>query len=291
MTTDPEPVFFALHVPKCAGSTIEFHMLRHLGAAQVWIPKKRWRKLPPLAPPLYKATSPEHIRTVRFVSGHYLGQSIERLFAGRPIRRSVLLRDPVSFHLSYYNFRMMRYRHQGLNPYSFETHLLSQPDDPMSHFLLSRWLEIPWPRLLTMPPAVKYDLINESLARFWFVADYRQCDALSRQMSTDLGISTQVERANTKEIWQSVVTWRPITREDLTPKQIEMIERRTMIDQRLWQTWRNAGHDVVSVRPLPLPEAAGAAFAAHELKRPYHSAARRMARGWDVVGTPPPSPR
>lgn len=272
------PIFFALHVPKCAGRTIEHHMRRHLGPLGFWSTRRPSKYLPRLFGPAYKRPSNDVQQNVRVVSGHHVGASAERLFPDQPIKKMVLLRDPVSFHLSYYNFRSMRYRRMGLGHYSFNTHLRSQPDDPITHFLLSTWLEKSWPELLFMSAERKYELLNQALSRFWFVGDYQFCDEICRKMSSELGISTEIKRANTKEQWQEQTSWQPLSKDDLTSEQIDHIEQRTVIDRMLWQTWREAKYDTASIRPRPLPAIAGARFATRELTRPYHAATRQILR-------------
>lgn len=280
-TSDPagDCVFLAVHVPKCAGRTIENHMRKHLDRSQVWLTTRRNRKAPNLIKPLYAPPS-SAIDAVRFVSGHYVGVSAERLFQGRAIRRTVLLREPLSFHLSYFNYRMMRYASLGLKGYSFDVHVRSQPEDPIAHFLLSRWLEIPWLTLMRMPAQRKLELLNETLAGFWFVGDISDCDELCGRMSAELGISTQVERSNTKEQWQQKVAWQPLTRTDLTSADIAFVHRRTQLDRVLWETWHTARYRAAEVQPAASSASLTPQFASHELQRVYYSAVRRLSRGW-----------
>src|SRR5690606_3690437 len=120
--------------------------------------------------------------------------------------------------ISYYNFRMMRYLSEGWKAYSFEAHLRSLPCNPISHFLLQKWLEIPWPALMVMSPDRKYELLNGELARFWYVADYKHCDELVALMGHELGISTSPERLNTQEDWLKRVEWQPLTADDLSSR-------------------------------------------------------------------------
>jgi hypothetical protein len=272
--------FIAVHVPKCAGSSVERHMLENLPATAVWMPRKRYRSMPAIKPPFFEPRR-EGTDDVRFVSGHHIGKSVEGYFPDHRILRSVLLREPMSFHLSYYNFRSMRYLGQGLNTYSFDDHLLSQRDDPISHFLLERWLEIPRAKLLSMPAQRKFDIINRAFSDFWFVGDLSHCNELVASMSRELGINSTLISKNTKEDWQQRVTWRMLTREDLTARQIEMVEERTRLDRAIWETWRNAKHNVSSVVPMSLPANAGSGSLLHELQRPYHAIVRRVKRGWN----------
>jgi hypothetical protein len=278
---ETSPVFIALHVPKCAGRTIDNHLRAHLDPHSFWIPRKRLTKVPQFYPPFYSAPTSSDTSAIRAVSGHFIGQSIERLFPGRTLYHSVLLREPFGFHLSYYNYRSMRYLKEGLATYSFDDHIRSQPDDPISHFILERWLEIPRARLLMMSAQHKYDMLNHCLAKFWYVGDLGCCNELLTMISERLGITTRIEASNTKEQWQSMAKWSLLTRDQLTPAQVELVEQRTRLDRALWETWKGARLDAGSVVPVPLPADTGAGLVLHEVQRPYHSLVRRLKRGWN----------
>jgi ribosome modulation factor len=96
----------------------------------------------------------------------------------RPLKRSILLRDPVSHAVSYYNFRMMRYLSEGLNPYSFKLAYAATQRNFVTHYILRNFLELPWSRLACLSDDEKYEIVNAFLATFWFVGDYRVCDEL-----------------------------------------------------------------------------------------------------------------
>ncbi len=76
------------------------------------------------------------------VGGHYLGISIDQLFAGRQIKRSILLRDPASHFVSYYNYRMARYISEGLQPYSLEVAYGATQRNFITHYILKYFLEL-----------------------------------------------------------------------------------------------------------------------------------------------------
>ena len=88
----------------------------------------------------------------------------------------MLLRDPLELQISFYNWQMMDNLGKGLGTYSFDWHLCALPRDFIAHFLLSRWLEIPWRRLMVMTDAQKYEILNRALADFWFVGAPADCD-------------------------------------------------------------------------------------------------------------------
>src|SRR5262245_48355897 len=115
---DAGPIHLIYHVPKCAGCSVHCHLSTHAPTGTYHrVNKRRGPGRFFLPYDLSRMPEPEHLRAI---GGHYIGSSIERVFAGRKIRRSILLRDPVSQFVSHYNFRMMRYLSQGLQPYSLE---------------------------------------------------------------------------------------------------------------------------------------------------------------------------
>jgi hypothetical protein len=134
---------------------------------------------------------------IRVVGGHFLGVSVEPRFKGRELNRTLLLRDPVSHFVSYYNFRMMRYLSQGLNPYSFELAYGATQRNFITHYILRNFLEIPWPWLTRFSDEEKYAVVNAFLASFWYVADYAYCDDLIATLAKKLEISARAPARNT----------------------------------------------------------------------------------------------
>jgi hypothetical protein len=142
------PVYFFLHIPKTAGQTIQYHLAEHSQPGAFWTPPGMLFPLSLLRRFRLPASGPEN--PVRAVAGHDIVRSLERQFPGREIRRVVLLREPLSLQLSLYNYRMMNHLAKGLGTYPFAVHLRAQPRDFIARWLLNRWLEIPWPRLMAM---------------------------------------------------------------------------------------------------------------------------------------------
>jgi hypothetical protein len=184
---------------------------------------------------------------IRVVAGHYLGRSMEARFPDQRIERSILLRDPVSHLISYYNFRMMRYISQGLHPYSFELAYQATQRNFITHYILRNFLELPWLRIASLGDADKYDIVNAFLSTFWYVGDYSLCDDLVSSLGLKLGISCRAIQRNTKNEWKRRVSWTPLSLEDLSADAVARIRQENLLDQRLWETWRQARHNVRSV--------------------------------------------
>lgn len=283
-----EPVLLLPHVPKCAGSTVERHLAAHLGRPGFWSPRRRARALPvELFGRKWDARLPGPAGAVRAVSGHYVGRSVVRLFEGRPVWRAVLLRDPAALLLSWYNYRMMRYRAAGQNPYPFEVELAARPADPMAHFLLERWCELPWWRITRLSTDDKRAMLDEVLGGFDFVADIAGCDALVAEVSRRLGIPETAERRNTAGEWTARVDWTPLRAGDLAPATRARLAERTGLDRWLWERW------ALGREPGGPPRTAS--FLRAELGRPVAELRRRLSRGHRAGGrrgrpTPPASP-
>ena len=272
-------VYFLLHIPRTAGQTIQYHLAEHCAPGTVWVPQR--------SPFPVSLTGHRHRlgglgdpAQVRVIAGHDVGCSLEGRFRGREIRRAVLLRDPLSLQLSLYNYRMMNHLNRGFGTYSFDLHLRALPRDWVAHRLLARWLEIPWPRLMTMSGAEKYRILNRMLAGFWFVGSHADCDRLIAAVAPDLGAPPTARARNTAQQWHKQIYWEPLTAEDLSPAQRQALLSRNPLDTAIWESWRPAGFDTAAVCPRPLEAGAGHGFVAHEMVRPAFLMARwRRRRG------------
>lgn len=265
------PVFLLPHVPKCAGTTVELHLLEQLGPKGFWSPARRARRLPiEMFGRKWDARLPGPADAVRAVSGHYVGRSVERLFPGRATWRGVLLRDPAELLLSWYNYRMMRYRAAGRAPYPFELALASQSVDPVANFLLERWCELPWWRIAGLSAGAKRTMLDGVLGGFDMVADISRADELIAEVSRRLGIPDATTPRNTAETWAAEVGWQPVRLAGLAPETQAELARRTALDRYLWCRW------ALGESTAEPGETAG--FLGAELRRPLAELRRRWAR-------------
>lgn len=274
-------VHVLLHMPRTGGNTIAAHLRAHLKDG-LWMPS-RPSGLGWLGRRRYRLDHVPDFGRVRAITGHYIGRSLERRFAGRPIRRTLLLRDPVGFHVSYYNHRMMFSLSRGGPTCGFEQHLRAQPRDLVAILLLWYWLELPLARMLATGDARKYALLNEALADFWFVGSYEQGDRLLAALAADLAIPPAASRRNTTEEWLKRVAWRPLRREELSPAMCDAILARNPIHDALWHSWRDAGFDTARVTPLPFRPSGTGQLGLRDLARGV-MADRFIAPIWRRVG-------
>ncbi|MGH7115208.1 MAG: hypothetical protein ACREE9_12010 [Stellaceae bacterium] len=271
------PVYFLLHIPKTAGQTLQVHLAGHCAPGMFWQSRRRVRRGGGARP----GDLPDFARA-RVICGHHIGRSLERFFPGRPVRRILLLRDPLELQISLYNWQMMDSLAKGLGTYSFELHLQALPRNFIAHFLLSRWLEIPWPLLMVMADERKYRLLNRMLADFWFVGAHTDCDRLIEAIGPELGVPPLAGSRNTAVELQAQTGWRLVSADALPPAKREAIRAQHRLDHALWENWRAAGFDPAANRPRAFKPDGQNSFLAHEIIRPWFALGRSIERrrGW-----------
>jgi hypothetical protein len=274
-----EPIHFIFHVPKCAGHTMHCHLSKYLPKGTYYHTKKR--KGPSrFFQPRYQLAGMPDAQGLKAIGGHFIGTSLERIFEGRQIKRSILLRDPVSQFVSHYNFRMMRYLSQGWQTYPPDIAYKARQPNFVTHYILRNFLELSWPRLISLSAAEKFAAVNRFLSTFWFVGDYTRCNELIAALSPKLGTPAKAMPQNTSAQWQSRVRWRPLRVEDLTSWMVDQIRQENVLDQLLWETWRDADQARLGVHPHNIHEAPFAESVATGSRRLLYQAKRRFRRGW-----------
>lgn len=239
-------MFSILHIPKCAGTSLEQHFQAHLAA-------RRYLRLPQRGHCRALARDPEatrHLAEVEVFTGHFIRRDLETAIAGgRPVRRAVLLREPLSLFLSHYNYRMMRYLAAGQRPYPVELAFRSREPNYIAHFIAGHYLGLNWWQRRRLGEVGLYDRINGVLRDFWFIADYRQCGQLVRLVSEALGIPGELSPRNTAEQWQSRTGFRPVREADLPAALVAAFRTRNQLDAELYRLWAGAAARVGEVSP------------------------------------------
>ena len=276
------PVHFIYHLPKCAGRTIDRHLASALPAGSYHRVRRR-RGIGRLVTgyDISRLASPKQTQVV---SGHHLGLSLDSFFADRLIKRSLLLRDPASHFVSYYNYRMTRYISEGLQPYSIDVAYGAMRRNFITHYILNNFLELSWVQIASLSDQDKYDLANAFLSMFWFVGDYTLCDDLLTVLGERLEISGNALPQNGLQDLARGTEWTPLTQDMLPRETIANIQAENRIDQRLWETWREARHETGAVRPVAL-EDGSSSFFSDEALRLVHQIVRRLQRRWGLFDT------
>lgn len=250
-----DPVHFFLHVPKCAGTTVEAHFARTLGEGFLLAP--RWRS--PLRDVIgnrYPSLAGRDLSGVRLVSGHSLSASLAAHFPGRPVRESVLLRDPLSFQVSFYNYRWARHLERGqAKPPAFPVWRRSQRRNPIAQFLLSRYFGHGVPAIYALSTRARFLTLEAAFARFRFVGSWRRCSEAVAGISADLGVPGDAPPEN-------VGRTRALRAEDLPEAERRAILTEHALDQLLFDRWADRGFD--PARNPPDPQAAARALPARD---------------------------
>ncbi|MEO1490610.1 MAG: hypothetical protein AAFV19_00470 [Pseudomonadota bacterium] len=225
-------VHFLLHVPKCAGTTVEAHFRKHLGARFMIAP--RWESpMRNFIGNRYPGLSPQAMADIAVVSGHSVSANMEALFPGAEIRASVLLRDPLGHLLSFYNYRWTRYADgQGPEPPSFDDWYDAQRRNQISRFLLNRYFGQAVPALYRLSSQGRLRFLEARLAQFFYVGSYKHVGEMCAEISRELGIPDTVESEN-------VTQSRKVSKEDLPSSLREQIAHENALDQCLYDRWKD----------------------------------------------------
>ena len=235
----PRTVHFLVHVPKCAGTTVEWHFRDHLRSRFLWAP--RWRNpLRDIIGNRFPSLDPAALHEIAVVSGHSLSANLAAHFPGAEIREYVLLRDPVGWHLSMYNYRLER---SGGDGPSFVRWYRTVRRNPISRFLLNRYFGIGVPALYGMSSAARLACLESRLARFAFVAGLDRTDEMIGTVSEAVGISGQARAQNT-------IPKKRVQAGDLPSGMINRIRADNRLDQVLFDRWSSRG---VSGAPTDAP--------------------------------------
>ncbi|MEM1297994.1 MAG: hypothetical protein AAGH68_01850 [Pseudomonadota bacterium] len=226
-------VYFMLHVPKCAGSTLIGHMDKHLGERSLEAPLWRnWRRnyignRYPFKP------GDREVEEVALFHGHALSRSLAAHFPDEEIREAVTLRDPVGFFVSMYNYRAKR-AVDGVGPEDppFEVWYAAERKNPITRFLLYRYYGwAPWWLWLTSSKA-KLAWLEERLARYWFVGSYRDMNMLVNSVAEQVGIPGDPERRNESTV-------KKVSADTLDRALLNKILDENAVDAALFDRWKD----------------------------------------------------
>lgn len=238
-------VYFFLHVPKCAGSTIIEHLEGHLGARALHAPRSAGTGRNFFGNRYPFAIDDPRLRDVDLIYGHALSASLRGLLPRTRILETALLRDPVGWFVSMYNFRLARERDGvGSRVPPFADWYQAERRNPIARFLLYRHLEVGVPWLYGLSSADQLRRIEAALERFWFVGSYRAVGKLTDRIASDLGVPGSPEPRNVDSV-------RAVTVNALPDAQRRRIEAENRIDSLLYERWKDRGFDE-GANPPPL---------------------------------------
>lgn len=221
----PEVLYF-VHVPKCAGTTVEEHFLEHLPAAQVLRPRKSAPIVRYLHGRSWVAPGSYDPAEVRVLCGHFFGRATGALLAAHTPREAILIRDPVGLFLSWYNYRMTRHEAWRRPIPRFEDWYRSQGRNPVARHLLTRhlgWSEL---RFVLAPAREIVAEARRALDSFWFVGEYRHVDTLLAAATDKLDAPARAPQRN-------VTQYKFLPRDGMSDALVAQVQRENAIDQYL----------------------------------------------------------
>jgi hypothetical protein len=184
---------------------------------------------------------------LKLITGHSMGVSLKRHFPDCEIRESVLLRDPVGYHLSLYNYRVARHRAgTGPKPPGFVLWYRAQRRNPISRFLLNHYFEQGVPLLYRLSSRARLAWLEARLRDFWFVGSYLRADELIAGLARELGVAVRAAR-------QNVGAAQEITETALDQAMQHRIVTENAVDQALWSRWADRGWNTDNRNPTDAP--------------------------------------
>ena len=217
------------------------HFDRHLGTRSMHAPPPRNGRYP-------FAVNDPALQEVCVFHGHSLSAGLSALLPGSEIREAVLLRDPVGYFLSMYNF-LRRLEEEGAGPRRppFATWYRAERKNPISRFLMQRYFGVSAPAIYRFSSQSRLKWLEERLARFWFVGSYADVDLLTDRVADEVGVPGSPERQNRDTV-------RAVSRGELPAGMVAEIERDNVVDAALFARWKSRRFDPAR-NPGPLQRA------------------------------------
>lgn len=233
MNEAARPLYLFYHVPKCAGTTLIAHLREHMPDRLLQLKVRRGFLKEFGGGVADLGSLPAELDRIEVVAGHTASASVTAAFAGREVRPVTMLRDPVSFIVSMYNFRERQSAAMGWNPVSFDHFRRTLPKNPVTRLLLLRYLGVGYPRVLALGSRKRLEIAERTLSSFWFVGSWRHADLLTAELSRRLGIEPKARSRNMSPEGSLSV-------EDLCEATTAAIRTENALDQLLFDRWKDA---------------------------------------------------
>ncbi len=246
-TTNPRnDVLYFVHVPKCAGTTVEEHFLEHLPAPQVMRPGKSKPIVRYLNGRAWRAPQTYEPAEVRILCGHFFGRATGALLAPHNRLEAILIRDPVGLYLSWYNYRMTRPEGWNRSIPRFEDWYRSQGRNPVARHLLTRhlgWSEL---RFVLAPASEIIAEARRALDTFWFVGEYKHVDTLLAAATEKFGAPARAPQRN-------ITQYKFLPREKMSDALVAQVRRENEIDQYLSDRYDDRLFQPAGAKSVPEP--------------------------------------
>ncbi|CAM5766926.1 hypothetical protein LMIY3S_01985 [Labrys miyagiensis] len=226
---DNRVVFLFPHILKCAGLSVRAFLMNDVPAEQailIYSEKERdpWLK------PLERVPSRQR-EALRILYGHRLPRSALAGFPDRPIREIGLLRDPVSWCVSMYNFLQTAPERHGVKGWSFDKWYGTIKRNRISRFYLKHYYRVPSTKMRFLTERNRFDFLSDHFQNFWFVGDYRNCDDVVARIAAEIDVPFEkLPRVNAASDNSFRV-------QDLSETMRQRIREENALDQALYEAW------------------------------------------------------
>jgi hypothetical protein len=123
---------------------------------------------------------------------------------------------------------------EGRSAFPFEVWYKTRPLNPISNFILNRYLEISNTKLLRMSFQGRLEILDEAFSRFAFVSSLNSCNDFLARLSGELGVSPVFNREN-------VTDKKFATEEMLSNSLRQQIIEENQLDVALFDKYQNRG--------------------------------------------------
>ncbi|WP_448953008.1 hypothetical protein [Labrys neptuniae] len=182
-------VYLFPHILKCAGLSVRDFLLNQAPASSSAIIYSKPEQAPWLDPVRHvpQASRDE----IRLLFGHRLPRTALKGFDGRVVREIGLLREPVSFYVSLYNFLQTKPRRHRVEGVSFERWYPTNKHNRISRFYFKQYFGLSSLGIRWMSQRQRFEFLLRHFETFWFVGDYRHCEAVMAAITQDVGWAFQ----------------------------------------------------------------------------------------------------
>ncbi|MDT3377041.1 hypothetical protein RNI52_06860 [Labrys neptuniae] len=222
-------VYLFPHILKCAGLSVRDYLLHDVpprGSAVIYSkPEQR-----PWLDPVNRVPQADRDE-IRILFGHRLPRTAARGFEGRVIREVGLLREPVSFYVSLYNFLQKTPERHRIVGMSFEQWYPTNKHNRISRFYFRHYFGLSSLGIRKMSQRQRFEFLSRQFETFWFVGDYRNCDAVMEQMTQDIGWKFE------KLPHENAAPTNALRSQDIGEALRQKILQDNALDLALYETW------------------------------------------------------
>lgn len=227
-----DEIYIFAHIPKTGGTTLDRHFEKHMTLHVDYIPLSGPGEQRAIAQGLkpFKERSLEDRMKAKVILGHQVRWNTHELVPGKKPRYIVLIREPISWIVSRYNWAMKVRRERNENIISFDEwfeetkHRQSQLFWFLRNFAETKFIRrMPGPRRLRR--------MNEIIEQFSMVTTTERLDEDGAKLLHLMGLPDELERKNVAGVDHDKIL-------KVTDELRERLEEDMATDLQLYRQWK-----------------------------------------------------